>query len=190
MRLFVAVWPSPEAVGQLETTVDAVRPLVPGPRWVAASQWHLTLVFLGEVTVGRPEELAHRLARAASRHAPLQLSFEQAGRFDGRILFSRVAGDREPLRRLAASVTAAARRAGLSVEDRPYRPHLTLARSTTGTDLRPLVRALESFHGVDWTAREIHLMHSRPPRSAGQPPAYETVDTWPLTGPPRSPSSS
>ena len=45
------------------------------------------------------------------------------------------------------SVGAAARRCGIPVDDRPYRPHLTLARGRPGTDLRPAVEALRGFAG-------------------------------------------
>jgi len=91
-----------------------------------------------------------------------------------------VEGDREPLRRLAASAGAAARRSGLDVEDRPYRPHLTLARNTGGADLRPLVTALAAYTGIDWTADRLHLVRSRLGQGPGRTAAYDTVAYWPL----------
>ena len=116
-------------------------------------QWHLTLAFLGEVADDHVPELQQRLARAAGRHPPLTLRFAGSGRFGGRVLFMALDGDVQGLKRLAASAGAAARRVGIAVEDRPYRPHLTLARAAAGGgDLRPLVARLATIEGQAWTA--------------------------------------
>ena len=49
MRLFVAVWPSEEAIAAIERLE---RPEHPAVRWTTRDQWHVTLRFHGEV----PEE--------------------------------------------------------------------------------------------------------------------------------------
>ena len=180
MRLFVALWPPPDAVSELLAAVDEIRTEAPDLRWTAPEQWHLTLAFLGEVADERRPELEERLARAASRHAPLTLRFAGGGRFGSRVLFTRVDGDHEPLTRLAASVGAAARRSRIPVDDRPYRPHLTLARGRPGSDLRPAVEALAGFTGSSWTADALHLVRSRLGAGEGGTAAHEIVGTWPL----------
>ena len=182
MRLFVALWPPPDAVSELLATVDDVRKDAPGLRWTRPEQWHLTLAFLGEVPDDRRPELDERLARAASRHPPLTLRFAGGGRFGTRVLFTRVDGDREPLTRLAASVSAAARRSRIPVDDRPYRPHLTLARGRDGEDLRPLAARLESFAGATWTAARLDLVESRLGKGPDRTARYVSVASWPLAG--------
>ena len=91
--------------------------------------------------------LTERLARAARRHPPFELALGGGGRFGDRVLWTRVDPANGP-RALAASVGAAARRCGIPVDDRPYRPHLTLARGRPGADLRPAVEALRGFSGT------------------------------------------
>jgi 2'-5' RNA ligase len=86
----------------------------------------------------------------------------------------------DDVRRLAASVGAAARRCGIAVDDRPYRPHLTLARGREGADLRPAVAALSGFAGCPWTADALHLVRSRLGAGPGGTAAHEIVETWPL----------
>lgn len=178
MRLFVALEPPPAVLDEVEAALAPVRPQAPHLRWARREQWHITLAFLGEVADATLEDLAVRLARVAHRHAPLALGFAGAGRFDGRVLWSGVRGDREHLRRLAVATSAAARRAGIGMEDRRFRPHLTLARAREPVDLRPWVEALGSFAGRSWTASELHLVRSR----LGPVPAYNTIQIWPLTG--------
>ena len=184
MRLFVALWPPPDAVSELLAAVDEIRADAADLRWTRPEQWHLTLAFLGEVPDDKREELDERLARAAGRHPPLTLRFAGAGRFGTRLLFTKVDGDRGPLTRLADSVSAAARRSRIPVEDRPYRPHLTLARGRDGEDLRPLAARLEAFAGREWTASRLDLVESRLGQGPGRTARYASLASWPLTGRP------
>ena len=199
MRLFVAVAPPEEPLGHLREAVAAVRSgdahsgtgggataatlgrsdfAAAGLRWAAPERWHLTLAFLGEVEEARLDPLRERLARAAGRYPPLHLAFAGAGRFDGRVLWVGLTGDTEALQRLAGSVAGAARHTGIAVEDRRYRPHLTLARTARPTDLRPLVAALEGYAGPLWVASEARLVRSfRGPR-----PRHEPLGAFPLRG--------
>lgn len=57
MRLFTAVWPSPEAVEAIERFE---RPEHDAVRWTTREQWHVTLHFYGEV----PEDDLPRLVDA------------------------------------------------------------------------------------------------------------------------------
>jgi 2'-5' RNA ligase len=181
MRLFVALTPPADVVAELQAMVAALRELEPELRWSRPEQWHLTLAFLGEVGDESRDELARRLGRAAGRYSPLSVSFGGGGRFGHRVLWTRVHGERDRLRRLADSVRAAARRSGLATEQRPYRPHLTLARATTAAvDLRPLVDALAPYQGSSWTADELHLVRSRLGAGPGGTALHETVRSWPL----------
>jgi 2'-5' RNA ligase len=182
MRLFVAVSPPPDVLAELRSATAVVRRAHPGLRWTRPAQWHLTLVFLGGVDDDARADLSTRLDRITARHPPMRLALHGAGRFGDRVLWTRVRGDLVPLRELAASVRAAAGRAGIPVEERPYRPHLTLARGRDGTDLRPAVDALAAFAGRTWTASELHLVCSHLGAGPDRTSRYETLSSWPLTG--------
>jgi RNA 2',3'-cyclic 3'-phosphodiesterase len=170
-------------------STSALRELAPQLRWTRPEQWHLTLAFLGEVGGDAVDPLVCRLARVAARHPPLSMSFEGGGRFGHRVLWTRVQGDRERLRRLADSVRAAARRSGLPVDERPYRPHLTLARAAGTADLRPLVERLASYVGQPWVATRLYLVHSRLGAGPDGSALHEPIAHWPLNGPPRPAST-
>jgi 2'-5' RNA ligase len=182
MRLFVAVTPPPEAIDELRSATARLHSAGPKLRWTRPEQWHLTLAFLGEVADAARADLTVRLGRTAARHPPVRLALQGAGRFGDRVLWTRVVGDVAALRQLAASVGAAARRAGLVLDDRPYRPHLTLARGREGADLRPAVDALAGFAGSAWTAAELHLVRSRLAAGPDRTSRYELVESWALTG--------
>ncbi|MBA2471045.1 MAG: RNA 2',3'-cyclic phosphodiesterase [Pseudonocardiales bacterium] len=180
MRLFVALTPPDAVVEELRASTGALRELAPELRWTRPEQWHLTLVFLGEVADEVVDELARRLNRAAARHPPLPLAFGGGGRFGHRVLWIGVQGNVDGLRRLADSVRAAARRSRLPVEQRPYHPHLTLARSDGAADLLPLVERLAPWEGLAWVATSLHLIRSRLGAGPDGSALYEPIAGWPL----------
>ncbi len=188
MRLFAAVLPPPAAVAELAAALAPVRRL-PGAddlRWTATEGWHLTLAFLGEVPDTVRPELAERLARAARRHGPHPLRLTGGGRFGDRALWAGADGDTAGLSRLAASVRAAARRAGAPAdEERGFRAHLTLARA--GRTRRrcpcgPSPTRWRPSRARPGPRDTLSLVSSALPRSGvpGEQPRYTVVGAWPL----------
>ncbi|MGH3977276.1 MAG: RNA 2',3'-cyclic phosphodiesterase [Pseudonocardiaceae bacterium] len=180
MRLFVALMLPGEVVEELKAGTAVLRELAPDLRWTRPEQWHVTLAFLGEVGEHVVDELTRRLSRAAARHSPLSLSLGGGGRFGNQVLWTRVQGDHDKLCKLADSVRAAARRSRLPMEQRPYRPHLTLARADAATDLRPLVERLASWQGLPWVAVRLHLVRSCLGAGPGGSASHEPIAGWPL----------
>jgi len=191
MRLFVAVNPPVEALQEL---ADATAPLhgLSGAdrlRWSDATGWHLTLAFLGEVSIAAVPALEEALARVAGEHGAHRLRLAGAGCFGDRVLWTGVEGQTWALRRLADGVRAVVEEAGIESDQHGFHPHLTLARagSTHGQrravrrlaagELQLMAAAMEGFRGVEWEAGELHLMQSE--RGYG-PARYTSVRAWPL----------
>jgi 2'-5' RNA ligase len=124
IRLFSAV-AIPEDIG--EALVSRQTGL-PGARWRPVDTLHVTLRFFGEVSQNQAADLDAELSGVAAD--PFELSLEGAGAFgEGdqvRVVWAGLA-ESAPLKQLAKRCEAAARRAGLKPEGRPYRPHVTLA---------------------------------------------------------------
>jgi 2'-5' RNA ligase len=180
-RLFVAIT-IPDAVREhLGAVVSSLVPRVPDLRWTQPQLWHLTLAFFGGVPDRRRPDLLERLARVAGRHPPMPLQLRGGGVF-GRpdrasVVWVGVDAGRA-LPDLAAGCAAAGRHAGLAMEKRPYRAHLTLARARgrTGADARAVVEELAEYAGPPWRATDIVLLHSH----LGAHPRYEPVAQWNL----------
>ncbi|MQA03961.1 MAG: RNA 2',3'-cyclic phosphodiesterase [Streptosporangiales bacterium] len=183
MRLFAALVPPAEVLAEVDEALAEARRQLPELRWESAARMHLTLAFYGEVTDVVAQRLQARLARACSRHPALTLAFAGAGAFPRRarasVFWLAVTGDRQPLVRLAGSLGAAGRRVGLAMDERTYRPHLTVGRAKKQPcDVRAQVAQLEDYRGPDWRATEVALVRSH----LGPQPRYETVAAWPLAG--------
>ncbi|WP_374774558.1 RNA 2',3'-cyclic phosphodiesterase [Streptomyces sp. NBC_01310] len=184
MRLFAAVLPPAGAVAELARAVDGVHD--DRLTWTARAGWHFTLAFMGEVRDDVLPELHTRLERAAHRTPPFPLRLHGCGHFGDRALWVGAAGELPALRMLAERADAAARRAGVPMDQhRRYTPHLTLARShNASTPLRPYLDALAGFEGTPWQVDTLSLVRSNLPVSGvpGEQPRYETVRSWPLAG--------
>jgi 2'-5' RNA ligase len=100
-------------------------------RWVPPENWHITLVFLGDVPPRSLERLAGAVAPILADQAPLPAPLTALEWFPSPLkprLLTLAVQPSEPLMTLQAAVAGALRREGFHSEQRPYRPHLTLAR--------------------------------------------------------------
>lgn len=181
MRLFVSIEPPADALAALDAELGPTRAVAPhGLRWTRPEQWHLTLAFLGEVPDADVPALTESLA-AVVGDAPISLRLAGGGCFGDRVLWVGLAGDVHALRTLAEAAGAAARSAGVALEeDARYRPHLTLARAgKTRADLRPAAAELAQVVGPAWDVTAVHLMHSRLGAGPGNTAVHAPIATWP-----------
>lgn len=124
IRLFAAL-PIPDDAAE---ALQRRQAGLPGARWRAREQLHLTLAFYGEMDERRADDLASELSRVGGR--PFEITLSGVGAFgEGHRTHAIWAGVEacEALSVLAARCRAAAERAGAAIERREYRPHVTLA---------------------------------------------------------------
>lgn len=170
MRLFVALWPPPEAADVL-ATLD--RPEHPAVRWTTRDQWHVTLRFLDEVHDDVVPELVATLTAVGVEQPPHRIDVGPGTTRLGRgSLVVPVSGAEA----LAAAVAAATHGFGTPPDDRPFTGHLTLARSR-GRRLVPT--PLEGAElTTTWVAEELALVRSH----LGAEARYESIAAIPLDG--------
>lgn len=164
MRLFAAVDPPAEVRASLTASLGPDRDEL--MRWIRPEQWHLTLAFYGEVDEAKVDKLQDGLARAAERTRPFGVRLATAGTFPkqsarARVLWVGLDGEVDAMRRLADRCAGAGRRARISVDDRKFRPHLTLARARRDTvDAADVVGRMASYASPWWTVTSLRLVHS------------------------------
>jgi 2'-5' RNA ligase len=137
MRLFTAIELDEDVHARAATLLETLRRRAaegaPGARltWVPADRMHLTLRFIGEVEDTMAAAVITAL-REPIAVEPFTVRWEGLGSFPPRgaprVLWVGVAEGTDGLVRAEAAVSARLEALGIPGEERPYSPHLTLAR--------------------------------------------------------------
>jgi 2'-5' RNA ligase len=148
MRLFVAVELDPPIRNAAATLSERLREqasrLAPHSRitWATADRLHVTIRFIGHVDAAAAEGIRRVLAVPLA-HDPFRMHIEGVGTFPPkgppRVVWVGVGEGRRSLIEIAKDVSERLVAAGIAAEDRPYNPHLTLARVREPAGLRPAV---------------------------------------------------
>lgn len=163
MRLFAALPLPPAAVERLTRLRLRLSAPKDGLRWSEPEQWHITLQFYDEVDEARAACLLAGLHQLKSSAPHIQL--ETFGLFGSKGILH-VAVDPSPsLVSLQSDVLRSSEACGMLPESRPFRPHITLARSKgkpgNGTLRRLTAGGLPPFGGeISWHAPECLLIQS------------------------------
>ena len=132
MRTFVAIFP-PQRVRQALFRAAYDLPAGKDFRLISPEKLHVTLKFLGDVVEDTLGQVKQALEPLSERHEPFEVGTSGFGAFPSerkaRILWAGVGEGSESLRAVAQSVEDLLQPAGFAREQRPYVPHLTLARA-------------------------------------------------------------
>ena len=166
MRLFVALALDAATAAALVRLQQRMTAASEGLRWMRPEDQHVTLQFLGEVSPERAACVTGALA--AVRSAQVRVRIAGLGFFQRAGVFWAGVEPTAELLELQQRVTASTRACGFVAEPRPYRPHITLARSSgrrgTGA-LAALQQAVERKAvriAADFVASEFALYESLP----------------------------
>ncbi|WP_437573667.1 RNA 2',3'-cyclic phosphodiesterase [Sorangium sp. So ce887] len=134
MRVFVAVDPGAELLAKVGELLREISPRAPSAKWVEPAGLHITLAFMGEIGEERLPLVIAAAGSVAAFHRPLRLSIEKGGAFGTRrrprVLWLGVGGAVGALTAIHRDLEQTlSMSTGYVPEDRPFAPHLTLARS-------------------------------------------------------------
>ncbi|RAL22503.1 RNA 2',3'-cyclic phosphodiesterase [Thermoflavimicrobium daqui] len=180
-RLFIAIPIVKEQKEFLAKQVKVLQENLPFQKWVCPEDYHLTLYFLGETSLAKLNFIRDAIRQVAQETTPFFLSISNLGVFgkeqQPRVLWMGVKGNLMALTSLQKEVLQALEPFGFYGEDRPYRPHITLARkfrennfvlSTLLFDKKEYRRFLE------WKVDQIVLYETQ----LGKKPMYHALEIF------------
>ncbi len=180
MRLFVGIPLEDHVHAELAALVERLRRGSDNLRWSASDSWHITLQFLGNAGEEQLDCLRARSDKVRSAPVPVRLAalgaFERAG-----IVVVEV-GVAPALAALQQHVIAATVQCGFKPEERPFHPHITLARARDRRKFRGLTlprTGQQTPHFTPFSAREFLLYESFTEPSASR---YEVRARFALGG--------
>ncbi|MCX7184306.1 MAG: RNA 2',3'-cyclic phosphodiesterase [Nitrosospira sp.] len=173
VRVFFAIWPDAAAQKQLAELAERLEAVCDG-RKARVENIHLTLVFLGEVSVDRLDALCHVANKV--RDAGVQafdFAVEEVHYWKhNRIAYAGTAKVPQGLLDLANALQSALFAAGFAFDRQAYVPHITLVRKARCQALPELAQP------IVWPVREWVLVKSG---QANGRSGYTPIGRWPLT---------
>jgi 2'-5' RNA ligase len=182
MHLFIAV-PVPDSIKQqLNVWCLQIQKHISFKKWVFPSDYHITVKFLGGVDNDILIRLKPLIREIASRQSSFSLILEDLNIFgkkdSPRILWTSVNGDLNPLFTLQKNVDVSTESLGYVSENRPYVPHLTLAKNYNGKMVFETIYLKEAakhqMMPLKWEVNEIVLYQTH----LGREPMYEPLEAF------------
>ena len=168
IRAFIAI-PLPVALQRALEDIRAIGQQLPVAwRWVPPSHLHLTVKFLGDVPADSIASVAQAMEQAVAAQPPFVLMAGALGCFPQparpRVLWMGLEDTEGALLHLFQRLEAALRERGFPPEDRPLRPHVTLARirqAPRGDHFRTLLHTYRDRHFGELPVAALHLFQSQ-----------------------------
>jgi RNA 2',3'-cyclic 3'-phosphodiesterase len=171
IRAFIAIDLSSDIQLRLKDVLQNYKTLLPHipVRWVAAENIHLTLKFLGDVSLANLNILTNMIQAEISNHHQFDISVGGSGAYPNirqpRVIWVGVEAPTE-LTAIQNGIETTTARLGYAREERAFSPHLTLgrvSRNATAPDVKAISKAIEEtrvgFLGAT-CVEKVHLYRS------------------------------
>lgn len=183
VRVFFAIWPDAAAQKQLAELAGRLETICDG-RKVRAENIHLTLVFLGEVSVNRLNALSQVASEVQGAGArAFDFAVEEICYWKhNRIAYAGTAKVPQGLLDLVSALQSALSAAGFLFDQQAsYVPHITLVRKAKcpAPSIELRTGLPELTQPIVWPVREWVLVKSG---QANARSGYTPLDRWPLAG--------
>jgi 2'-5' RNA ligase len=168
IRAFLAVDPPEDIFNEIIKIQERLKKTIGGDiRWVRPEGIHLTLKFFGYVYQSDVANIFLVVKNNVANMKALMLNVRNLGAFPSvnrpRVLWLGLDGDTDALISLQAQIDTGFQDYGFKKEERPFRPHLTLARIKEPKGLDGLAEAVkknEDYNAGSFTISGLTLFKS------------------------------
>jgi 2'-5' RNA ligase len=182
VRLFVALEIPSTVRENLAVLIKSLRAISPQTRWVRPENLHVTLKFIGEVPEAKLAAIREALTGVRSEQ-PVALGFRGLGFFPNekhpRVFWAGITASPN-MKTLALAIDRATENLGIPREQRPFSPHLTLARFEPPRLPEKLRAAIQENAVRDFGSlhtSQFRLIESKLKPSGAE---YTTVESFPF----------
>ena len=186
-RTFCAIEIPTTVAARVADHINSLREAFPEVRasWTRAGKFHLTLKFLGEVPRSRVDDLSRAAEHVTASLAPFKAVVEGTGAFPKsgppKVLWLGISDFQGELTELHKRLENECATEGFAKEERPFHPHLTIARLRATHDARPLgsLHRDMGFAAVEISVNELLVIRSE---LSSEGSKYTVISRRPLTG--------
>jgi 2'-5' RNA ligase len=180
VRLFIAIEIPQSVRSTFASLLKDFSSIAPQVKWVRAENLHVTLKFMGETQSAKLGPLQNALSAVRSAD-PVNLEFRGLGFFPHekrpRVFWAGMEASAN-LKTLAEEIDQTTHPLGFSLEERPFTPHLTLARFQPPGIPPKLLQAIQEKSAQAFGSLrtgEFHLIESKLKPTGAE---YTTVQTF------------
>lgn len=189
IRTFIAIELPEEIKGRLSHLIEELKPgKEQAVKWVNPDSLHLTLKFLGNVSIAKVPEITGAIERVTAGMKPCQLGLEELGAFPNakspQVVWVGISGEVAHLIDLQKRIDQALVPLGFPPETKAFSPHLTLGRvrdKASPNERIHLGKALQSHkvkNGPAFTVDKVAFLKSTLTSSG---PIYNRLGLFDLT---------
>ena len=149
IRSFLAIELSEAIRKRIEEIQKDLRSSNSDVRWVSPEKIHLTLKFFGNIEEPQVDAIAKSIELLVGGTQPFSLEVKGMGAFPNiknpRVLWMGLIDEKQILIPLQKQLESTFETIGFQVEDRPFRPHLTLGRMNSGRGKDELIGRIQKY---------------------------------------------
>lgn len=179
IRAFLAV-DIPRVVG-LSAVVQDLKSSGNKIKFVSEDQCHITLKFLGNISVLDIEKVKGFMATAVEGISPFEIILRGMGVFPDikrpRVIWIGVVDEHHGLKRIAQRLDALVKEIGIPREKRPFTPHLTIGRIKFARNPAAILRVINAEKTKDFGIVTVDVIKLKKSTLTPNGPIYEDIHT-------------
>lgn len=168
IRCFIAI-EIPDAIQTLLVSAqEELKKNIRGASWVKRGNIHLTLRFLGDVAPDQISTIKTAIEQVANTRSPFSMKIGGIGAFPNltrpRIIWAGVKTGADEVIAITKEIDAGLSQHGYGRDEKPFRPHLTLARLKRRINLQALVDVFQQYdtiNGATMIVNQIRVIQSQ-----------------------------
>lgn len=146
IRAFIAVDIDDKTKQKISELISNLKKSGADAKWITEGQTHLTLKFMGNIDENGVQKISDIISDISNDFEPFKINFSGIGGFPNlnhpSVIWLGIENGSEHLKRLNGAVETALEKIGFKKGDRPFKPHLTLARIRSDKNIRNLIKSI------------------------------------------------
>ena len=168
IRCFIAIEIPETFQTPLTSAQEELRKYISGASWVKRGNIHLTLKFLGDVVPNQISVIKNSIEQVTDTRLPFSMELGGIGAFPNlsrpRVIWAGVKTGADQVAAIAREIDDGLSRHAFERDEKPFRPHITLARLKRRINLDPFVdvfRQYDTINGATMVVNQVQIIQSQ-----------------------------
>ena len=184
IRAFIAIKLSEDVQNFIKTIQESLKKVKADVKWVKPRNAHLTLKFLGDVSLEKNESVKGALQKVVKRFAPFLVETNEIGGFPSehnpRIIWLGLGLKKNTIADLASAIETELTKLSFAAKTQTFSTHITLGRVRSSRNISKLSKIIQGYQIADRISQEITTITLYQSQLTSSGPIYSIIDNFPL----------